>query len=248
MLKKCLACNIPILLFVMGFLVFQPKTISGRDSWKDWEFNFDGSVGCPAFPLMKHDVGMSVDAQGVMTLTANTGHIPGMFLNGIGGKSHTFVDDSVYIYSGSFRVPIGAQNEHISANIQFVEGSVEHHLEFFYTPSLLSPLAGWVWTRYDLDKPVKLFWMGFDNNWHDFKMIAYYKSNPKRRLAHSIAIDGKTFLLDKTMGTNPKEWKESFMTLVETHNTYTNCDSALTFVGKSEWRNVRLERSSLEGQ
>jgi hypothetical protein len=236
-----------IIFFLIAVLVYLAAIYYplNREDWREWDFSYDGSVGCPAYQPMKIDVGMSANVFGVMTLTTNNGKVPGLFLNGIAGKHHNFIDNSQYIFSGSFRKPHKAQDEHIDINLQFVEDFIEYHAEIFWTLNPYSPLYGWIWTRYELDKPVKLFHLGDDTNWHRFEIVANYKSHPKSRKVYSLKVDDSNFLLDRPMGTNPKEWEESFMTLLEVHNTYTNCSPLLTFVGKSEWKNIKLKRIEL---
>lgn len=213
-----------------------------RADWQGWEVNYDGSVGCQNYPLISADAGMSVDGSGTMSLTANTGKVPGLFMNAIAGKHWDWKENSRYVFSGYFRKPLDAQSEHIDVNLQFVQDFTEYHVEIFWTVSPFSPLSGWVWTRYKLDEQIKLFYLGIDENWHSFEIVADYSSLPKSRKVYSLKVDNRVFVLNHDMGTNPKDWKESFMTLLETHNTYTACSPLLTFVGKSEWKNIELKR------
>lgn len=234
-----------VVVFVVSLIFYLCFPSSSRLEWQEWNTNYDGSVGCKEYHLIPADAGMSVDVNGVMSLTANTGNVPGLFMNAIAGKHWEWKENSRYIFSGYFRKPFDAQSEHIDVNLQFVQDFTEHHVEIFWTTSPFSPLSGWVWTRYKLDEQIKLFYLGIDENWHSFEIVADYSSSPRSRKVYSLKVDDRVFVLNHEMGTNPKDWEGSFMTLLETHNTYTNCNPLLTFVGKSEWKNIKVEQIPL---
>jgi hypothetical protein len=170
----------------------------------------------------------------------NTRRIPGWYLNGVMTRQYPFVDDSTYTLVGEWRKPEDAQNQVIEVNLQMVENYHENYAEILWILNPFSPYHGWVVTRVAGLTQVNLFSLGDDTNWHTFRLVAIYRSNPKRRTVHSITVDGHEFLRDTEMGQVPQAWSHSFETNFETTNEFPNCGSANVFVGKSEWRNIQL--------
>jgi len=202
----------------------------------------DASVGCPNIQPQTSDIQVTKQ-ENLLSVTVNGNRSGGFYMNAIMSKKIQFVDDSIYVFSGAFRKPLSAENEQLDINLQLVENYTEYHAEILWDLNPYNVLYQKVWTRgQDLNKPMILFDLKDDSNWHSFKLVARYASNPKRRVMESITVDGMTRRLNLPMGTLPKAWKSSFFTMLETTNRYPVCGSVLAFEGKSEWKNIMLER------
>lgn len=209
-----------------------------------FQVNVDESVGCETMHPAQDDI--AVQDGNVLEVVANARNVFGLYMNAIAGKQTTFVNDSTYTLTGEWRRPEDAENEQFDVNVQLVDEAIEYHAEILWDQNPENNLYGWVWTRgQDLNEPIKLFQVPVDNNWHKFKIVTEYVSNPKRRVIKSISVDNKTSDINITMGTLPKAWYSSFMVLLETTNKYTNCLPSSSFIGKSEWRNILLTRIDL---
>jgi len=203
----------------------------------------DAGVFCPsAYPTVD-DLALSQSGN-VFLPSVNVHRIPGMFVNGILSRHYAFVDDSTYTLTGEWRKPEDAQNQLLEVNLSFVEDFHEHFAEIqWHVNHFDTAHYGWIVTRLAGFAEVKLFHLGDDSSWHTFKMVAVYRSNPRTRMIHSIAVDGQEFLRDTEMGQVDQAWSSSFGTNFETTNEYPLCGSANVFVGKSEWRNIQLSRT-----
>jgi len=212
------------------------------------EFNasVDESVGCPDLHPVVDDIYLDKHPN-LLFVTSNVNKTPGLYMNSIASRPLEFVDDSIYTVRGEWRVPEDVQNQQIDINLQLVENDIESHDEILWDHGETS-LNGWVWTRFqDLTLPEKLFHIGIDHNWHTFQLVARYQSNPRRRIMQSMMVDDYFSVLNKDMGILDKGagWGSSFMLLLETTNKYTNCSTDYNFVGKSFWRNVSVQRTSI---
>lgn len=238
---------IPLFLFVVLLSSCSPTAPNAPVATqivKDFQANIDESVGCQTQHPAQGDIYMQ-DGD-VLQMVANTRNIFGLYLNAIAGKQTTFVNNSTYTLTGEWRKPDDAQNEQFDVNLQLVDQAIEYHAEILWDQNPQNNLYGWVWTRgQDLNEPMRLFQIPVDSNWHKFKIITKYASNPTRRVVESITVDNNVKMLNMAMGTLPKAWYSSFMVLLETTNRYTNCIPSSSFIGKSEWRNIILERADI---
>lgn len=224
------------ILFSIVFLVACSSAESIAPS--DFAPSVDASVGCPGYVPTLSDI--SIDNSDVLAVTSNTRSVPGLYMNAIASRQVPFSDSSEYILSGEFRKPADAQNEQMDVNLQLVQNYVEYHAEILWDLNPYSDLYQWIWTRgQDVYAPVKLFKVADDSNWHKFKLVTKYDDS---RTIESITVDGHTSTPNLKMGTLPKTYKTAFGILLETTNQYTACLPINTSVGKSEWRNVEIER------
>lgn len=206
-------------------------------------------MGCENFPIEKSDIALGVvkdttspsEDKNVLEITANTKSRGGLFVNAIASRDVRFIDDSRYVFCGYFKKVEGSNPEQIDVNLTLVENYVEHYAEIIWTLNPYAPQYEWVWTRVEGFKPIKLFELPDDSNWHYFQLITEYKSSPKSRRIRRIQVDDQVVDLDLEMGTVKKEWRFSFGVLLETHNMYTNCDAEIMFVGKSRWDKVAVK-------
>lgn len=232
-----------------------PRTLCEDDFDAGLKFGLsvDRSVGCDAFPVTESDISREIvvdptspsEDKNVLEITANTKSKGGLFVNAIAHRDVQFIDDSRYVFYGYFRRVEGSNPEQIDVNLGLVEDYVERSAEIIWTLNPYSPLYEWVWTRLEASKPIKLFKLPDDSNWHCFQLVTEYKSNPKSRRIRRIQVDEQVTDLDLEMGTMKKEWQFSFGVLLETHNMYTNCDAEIMFVGKSRWDKVKVEYEPL---
>lgn len=237
--------NTKIIIFSLILLLGCSST--NFDNPNDYITTIDESVGCSNITATTSDISLKITSDKTMIVKSNARQIGGLYLNSILSKQREFVDDSVYTLSGEFLVPASAQNEQLDINLQRVENHTEYHAEILWD---LNPdnkdLYEWIWTRgQDLNKPIKLFKLSDDHNWHGFISVVRYTSNPKHHIFESITVDGNYKLLNVEMGNLPKEWDSSFGTLLETTNRYTGCTTLNTTVGEGQWRNIVFERKDI---
>lgn len=210
-----------------------------------FQTGIDFGTGCTGFPATLDDAAVSMQGEN-LHLVANPRRIPGLFVGAIAHVNITSIwtDDSRYTLSGEFRKS-GGQIEQIDVNLQFTEANTENPVEVgvYYNPH--SPDYRWLWTRGGNLEVIKLMQVPDDENWHRFSIMADYIDNTNQRIIRSISFDGNEFILDLQTDKIKKEYEYAFVVLLETVNMYTSCDPTYTFVGKSEWRNVRLDRAAL---
>lgn len=219
-----------------------------------WESNFvenldevnldvDRSVGCEEFQVYSSDLSIKqvIDNnapsgnQSVLELTANANHRAGLFTNAIGNIDIEFIDNSRYVYEGYFRKVEGTNPEMINLNLDLVEDFEERYAEIIWGLNRYTPLYSWIYTRGPDFKEIKLFQIPVDTNWHYFKLVTEYRSNPKSRKIISITVDDQTEIINMEMGRSKKSWPFAFKIFFETHNMYTNCSSSNNFIGTSRW-------------
>lgn len=204
----------------------------------DFAPSVDTSVSCSGYPPTPSDIGIS--NSGVLAVTSNVRGVPGLYMNAIASKQVDFVDSNEYVLSGEFRKPADAQNEQLDINLQLVQNYTEYHAEILWDLNPQSDLYEWIWTRgQDVTAPIKLFKVLDNSDWHKFELTVSYNEH---RAIKSISVDGKASAPNLEMGTIPKDYQTSFGILLETTNRYTNCSPLITTAGKSEWRNVKIER------
>jgi hypothetical protein len=217
---------------------------TGEIDLKSFHAGVDGSVSCPSYPNQLSDIGISVDSSNVMTVISNQNNRPAIFINSIAGlENNPWQPNSLYTLSGEFRKASG-DLQAIDINLQYVENFTEHHAEMFLG---LNPydveLNGWIWTRIDLEKPIKLKKIVPDTKWHKFSISVEYGL---KVVFKQITFDGSVFDINLEAGTNPKGWKDGFAILLETTNLYPNCSPLLAYKGSSQWRNIILTRKGIQ--
>ena len=228
--------------FILSFASILFACTLNTSAWTGWDYNFDAGVGCADFPSSRSDTFANFGLS-VATATANPRRLPGVFVNAIMGKdfSEIWQTGGTYTLSGEWRKVSGSQLEAVDVNLQFVRNFTESRSELFWTLNPYSPLYGWVWTRYQSDEEIKLFYLGDNTNWHKWAVSIEDVNGVITR--RSVSIDGHVFPQNIPAGTLPKAWEGSFMVLLETTNMYTNCSPLITTTGKTQWRNVVLSHA-----
>ncbi len=242
------------------------ENISDLDSF---QLDLDESTGvmCDSFPVDSQDFDMEIvdyqygQSSKALELTVNKKAEGGKKMGVILHRNiEDFKEGYIYIFEGMFRkspsIGLESSVEHIDVNISLVQDSVEYFAEIFWTLNKWDKKYGWIWTRdtlcdvnnnlcIDADGVIKLDSMPEDTNWHVFQIQTVYDLEIRR--IKSIAIDRKIIELNIDMGVNhiKKPWSSHFKVLCEMQNTNTNCDSTLTFVGKSQWDNLKVMKQKV---
>lgn len=232
-MKKIILLSLTLAISI--FLVSSLLTGCCQDWREGYYIAHDKSVGCTEHPPIETDITLELVDPDIIRLTAAPSR-GGVYIGVIGARPYEFVDNSYYRVSGWFR-KAGGHPEQIDINLQHIENYLEHYSEIIWSLNPESPLYQKVWTRNVSDEPIILFELKDDEEWHSFEMVVYHGET---HFIKSIQVDDNYSKLNLPMGTLVKDYEKFFGILIETQNTYTNCDPNIHTLGESEWKDVEL--------
>jgi hypothetical protein len=219
-------------IFRSGYTLFEANF--SPDNFYDFKYAIDASVGCPQIPVEIEDGKMEIVKDETspqengycLQLRSNVRKKPGLLMMGIAYRDIPFLENSVYTYSGFFKVV--EEPQIVSIALSRVENYEERFAEILWLYSReFGDEQGDVITRNPTTivhgpnqwecvencEPIKITKVKPDNDWHYFEIEAIYRDvdGKKERILKRVQFDGYSKYVNLNMGKTKQPWKESFV-------------------------------------